>query len=118
MGVTGNRSFYVFVLVSSGKVLNQIRYGLSPLNFHLFSYNVVDNPFCPKCFDEIEDPKHFFIDCAFYIDIRRKLIDKISGILTSYNVQKDLNDPNELLSIVLYGINSDGNPFALLLNLT
>jgi len=95
-----------------GKVLNQIRYGLSPLNFHLFSYSIVDNPFCPKCLNEIEDPKHFFIDCVFYNDIRRKLIDAIGAILNFHNVQIDLNDSNKLLSIVMYGINSDGNPFA------
>ena len=48
----------------------------------------------------------------FYNDIRRKLIDAIGAILNFYNVQIDLNDSNKLLSIVMYGINSDGNPFA------
>ena len=43
-----------------GKILNQIRYGLSPLNMQLFTYNINDNPFCPECHDIVEDSTHFF----------------------------------------------------------
>ena len=43
-----------------GRIMNQIRYGLSPLNFHLFTHNITDNPFCPKCHNDIENTTHFF----------------------------------------------------------
>ena len=36
-----------------GRLLNQIRYNLSPLRFHLFTYNIIDNPMCPGCHDSV-----------------------------------------------------------------
>ena len=39
----------------------QIRYNLSPLRFHLFTYNIIDNPMCPGCHDSVESIEHFFL---------------------------------------------------------
>jgi len=38
-----------------GKILTQIRLGLSPLRHHLFTYNITDNPFCASCGLFVED---------------------------------------------------------------
>ena len=46
-----------------GKILTQIKLNLSPLKFHLFKYNLTDNPFCPSCGDSVETPIHYFIEC-------------------------------------------------------
>ena len=43
-----------------GKILTQMNLNPSKLNHHLFAYNLSDNPFCPNCFDYIEDVNHYF----------------------------------------------------------
>ena len=42
-----------------GRLLNQIRYNLSPLRSHLFTYSIVEHPLCPSCHDCAETSKHF-----------------------------------------------------------
>ena len=58
-----------------GRLLNQIRYNLSLLRFHLFTYNIIDNPMCPGCFDSNETTEHFIFDCVYcYTDCRDVIV--------------------------------------------
>ena len=56
-----------------GRVLTQMRLGLSPLNYHLFQYNINDNPFCAQCGSEFETSIHFFALCSSY-DVDRVIL--------------------------------------------
>ena len=58
-----------------GKTLTQIRLGLSPLNHHLFVYNIGDNPFCPSCGSDCdyETTLHYFCICKNY-DVERLIL--------------------------------------------
>ena len=53
-----------------GRILTQMKLGLSKLNHHLFLYNITDNPFCPSCLDSVEDVEHYFLKCSTYEDAR------------------------------------------------
>jgi hypothetical protein len=53
-----------------GRILTQMKLGLSKLNHHLFLYNITDNPFCPSCLDSVEDVEHYFLKCSAYEDAR------------------------------------------------
>ena len=57
-----------------GSFLTQVKLNLSPLRAHLFKYNIIDNPFCPSCGDEIETAEHFFLDCKIHIQNRQKML--------------------------------------------
>ena len=46
---------------------------LSPLNYHLFQYNINDNPFCAQCGSEFETSIHFFALCPSY-DVDRVIL--------------------------------------------
>ena len=50
-----------------GQILTQIRLGLSPLRQQLFVHNIIENPMCPSCGNEIESAEHFFftMSCLF-----------------------------------------------------
>ena len=50
-----------------GSFLTQVKLNLSPLRAYLFKYNIIDNPFCPSCGDEIETAESFFLDCKTHI---------------------------------------------------
>ena len=63
-----------------GKILNQIRYGLSPLHMHLFTYNITDNPFCPECHDVVENSSHYFLKCGKYDLARTKMLYSIKAM--------------------------------------
>ena len=52
-----------------GKILNL---NPSKLNHHLFAYNLSDNPFCPNCFDYIEDVNHYFLSVMHILFIETK----------------------------------------------
>ena len=71
-----------------GSFLTQVKLNLSPLRAHLFKYNIIDNPFCPSCGDEIETAEHFFLDCKIYIQNRQKMLTslfKLNPSLTLMN---------------------------------
>ena len=57
-----------------GRVLTQIKMKPSKLNNDLFLYNITDNPFCPKCFHSVEDPRHYFLECNSYSIHRTQLL--------------------------------------------
>ena len=74
-----------------GRILNQIRYEISPLNFHLFTYNINANPICPNCPDSIESTKHFFFECVTYKNSRTKLLNDLNEIQSQIHLQTNTN---------------------------
>lgn len=86
-----------------GKKLMQIKLGLSPLNAHLFKYNISDNPYCPKCGLDIETPEHFFLQCTCYINIRTNLLNYLENI----GLKNESN--TNLLHAIIFGYGNDRN---------
>ena len=89
-----------------GKILNQIRYGLSPLNMQLFTYNINDNPFCPECHDIVEDSTHFFLKCVKYVQLRAKMFESIRSVLRDSGLYVNLDNDAAALSLILNGLSS------------
>ena len=79
-----------------GKILTQLRLGLSPLRSHLFKYQISDNPFCPSCYSEIESVSHLFLHCMAYDAARKVLFDNIANIDVTWLIINN-NDKVELL---------------------
>ena len=75
---------------STGNRLDQIHHTrlqlhCSSLNQHLFSKNIIPNPLC-TC-GEIEDTRHYLLNCIRYRDIRQEMLTTVSSIFaTSLNV--------------------------------
>ena len=65
----------------------QMRVGFSPLNSHLYRHGLAENERCP-CGYEVEDIKHFFIDCPLYVHQRRDLINTL--VQFNLNVSVDI----------------------------
>ena len=82
------------------RLLTRLRLGLSHLNEHKFRHNFADcvNPLC-SCSIEPETTLHFFLHCCNFLNIRRKLFDKIK-LLDETLLQ--LNVEN-LLIVLLFG---------------
>ena len=79
---------------NAGKRLGQIyhtrlRTRCSSLNQHLFSKNTTQSPLC-TC-GEVEDSKHFFLECNLYNNIRHDMLTTISRFC------------NPGLDVLLYG---------------
>ena len=91
-----------------GRILNQIRYGISPLKFHLFTYCISDNPMCPNCHDCTETTRHFFLECTSLTDYRIKLFGKIEVLFSDY-VDVLPVDTEQMLTLFLNGTNLNGN---------
>ena len=102
--------------------LLQIRLGLSCLNGHLFKYNIVDNPFCPNCYDHVESTIHYFLECPVYSVQRVMLLHNVSVLyntLTNFPLL-GVSDWNDLPLIEVVSLLTAGfSPFAtdLILNL-
>ena len=75
-----------------GKLLNQIRYNLSPLRSHLFTYNIVEHPLCPGCHDCVETSKHFFFVCICYSLSRVEMKLKLQNIFRTFELNYDILD--------------------------
>ena len=82
------------------RLLSRLRLGLSHLNEHKFRYNFVDcvNLLC-SCSIKHETTLHFFLHCRNFLNIRRKLFDKIK-LLDETLLQ--LNNES-LLTTLLFG---------------
>ena len=96
-----------------GKLLSQVRMGLSPLNYHLFTFNINDNPFCPSCHDSLETANHFFMECPKYSDFREILMQEISEISVTSSV---CNNFNIISSEQIYSWIVEGFPVAVQLS--
>jgi len=68
-----------------GKMLTQIRLGLSPLRHYLFTYNLTDNPFCASCGLFVEDNSHYFLNCKSYNNYRIELTNDLTLIIAKIN---------------------------------
>ena len=94
-----------------GRVLSQIRLGLSLLNYHLFEYNINDNPFCPKCGTEFETILHFFCDCPHYEDDRfllRNNVNLLISCLPTYlTINIDVQNNSSFCKLLTNGIKLD-----------
>ena len=84
------------------RLLTCLRLGLSHLNEHKFRHNFADcvKPLC-SCGIKPETKLHFFLHCCNFLNIRRKLFDKIK-LLDETLLQ--LNDES-LLTVLLFGSN-------------
>ena len=80
-----------------GKLLNQIKFKLSPLKAHLFSYNLTDNPFCPGCGDEVESTHHFILTCNAYAVPRQQLLINLRSL--NCNLVSD----DDILNCIIVG---------------
>ena len=83
----------------TGIWLTRLRFGLSGLNYHRFKYNFIESPKCPNC-EQVETSAHYFFQCQSY-DLARQ------SFLVNLNVldsNLDINDHNNLLDIILYGL--------------
>ena len=82
-------NFCLFSFGFYGRVLTQIRLGLSPLNLHLFTYNIIESPMCPNCLVDVESTQHYFLDCVCYNDVRAVLLSNITKLLIQFNIKID-----------------------------
>ena len=82
-----------------GKILNQIVLGLSPLKAHLFLYNIIDNPFCPCCLEEVEDPAHYFLKCRSHSDYRNSMMLELNKFCKYKNLV--VNKDSDILNLLL-----------------
>jgi len=88
-------------------VITQIR--LSVLNNQLFICNLIDNPFCRMCGNEVKTPQHFFLLCHVFKEQRTILLSTINDINNSitetYCVKINCNISCVLLNSFLQGYN-------------
>ena len=82
------------------RLLTRLRLGLSHLNEHKFRLNFADCviPLC-SCSIKPETTLHFFLHCRNFLNIRRKLFDKIKLLDETY---LQLNEES-LLRVQLFG---------------
>ena len=82
------------------RLLTHLRLGLSRLNEHKSRHNFADcvNPLC-SCSIKPQTTLHFFLHCHNFLNIRRKLFDKVR-LLDETLLQ--LNDES-LLTVLLFG---------------
>ena len=96
-----------------GTLLTQIKLNLSPLRSHLYKYNIIDNPFCPACGDEIETTMHYFLECKIYDLNRQKMLMNLFKLDPSLTVE---NKPAILNFIVSGSSCADMNQQSLINN--
>ena len=84
------------------RLLTHLRLGLSRLNEHKSRHNFADcvNPLC-SCSIKPQTTLHFFLHCHNFLNIRRKLFDKIK---LRDETLLQLNDES-LLTVLLFGSN-------------
>lgn len=93
----------------NGKLVTQFRLGLSPLRNELFTYNIIENPFCPSGCDKIENFNHYIFECDSYIVPRAVLFANITALCVdlnqSFNFVFDLTSPTAVAHLLTHGIN-------------
>ena len=82
------------------RLLTRLRLDLSHLSEHKFRHNFADcvNPLC-SCSIKLETTIHFFLHCRNFLNIRRKLFEKIKPLDKTL---LQLNDES-LLTVLLFG---------------
>ena len=93
----------------NGKLVTQFRLGLSPLRNELFTYNIIDNPFCPSCGDKIENLNHYLFECDAYSLPRVTLFADLTALCDEisrlYNIVLDLTSQTVFKHLITHGIN-------------
>jgi hypothetical protein len=88
--------FYGF----NGKYLTQMRLGLSKLKMHLFTYNIVPEPYCQNCPQRSNETAcHYLLECPAFAAHRLELLRDLRGLL----LPATLNNHILLNHILLHG---------------
>ena len=95
-------NFLQFATGYYGRLLKQIRYNLSPLRFHLFTYNIIDNPMCPGCHDSVESTEHFFFDCVCYSDCRSVMRSELQNVFQVFGLNFGALSNPEILHLFFF----------------
>ena len=80
-----------------GRWLTRLRLGLSPLNHHRYTYNLINQPYCPHCPNIKETSLHFFFECPQYTNSRATLLSLLS------DTGLCIHDKSKLLKTLLFG---------------
>ena len=93
----------------NGRLITQFRLGLSPLRNELFTYNIIENPFCQSCGEQIENLKHFLFECAMYCEPRVTLLNSITALCDyvnlEYNISVDSTSHTAVMHLLTHGLN-------------
>ncbi len=81
----------------------RMRIGLSALQKHLFTYHIVDDPYCPFCQMAPEDELHYFMCCPYFADPRTKLLMSLIEIVPLATLQQ--LDDKDIAKLMLVGSN-------------
>jgi hypothetical protein len=75
------------------------RFGLSGLNEHLYSYNLIPSWLCKRCsHSKTETSEHFFLYCDKYDELRKTLFHKIKWLFCpNVNLNSFKNELNTYL---------------------
>ena len=103
--------FYKTCTGRQGIWLTRLRLGLSPLNYHRYSYNFIADSKCPSCGHHKEDTVHYFLNCPTYNLARQTLLGRL---LDELNL--DTQNTITLVDIILHG-KVDKSDHKLLLNI-
>jgi hypothetical protein len=82
-----------------GNLITRMRLGLSALNSHRYTYNLIDNPICTLCNREPETSSHYFIRCPSHRAPRMKLMARLH-----WELRLTAASEAELMDILLRGI--------------
>ena len=82
-----------------GAWLCRIRLGLSGLNFHRFTYHLIEDPYCQNCTNTLETTEHFLFYCPVYNLARQQFYNSLTDIGV------DVNNKPILLQAILHGNN-------------
>ena len=112
-------SQYIKVLKGhNGKLVTQFRLGLSPLRNDLFTYNIIENPFCQACGDHVETLSHYIFNCASYSGPRTSFINdmvaQINAINFRFNLNLDSADCKVLMHLITHGFHSPAADYEVL----
>ena len=99
MGTDPAPPYYSFGTKIGNTIHTTIRMGMSPLNIHKFQIQKTDDPSC-SCGSSCETVAHFTLHCSLYKNIRKRLFDNVTDILS---LDFSLLPPQDQLAILLHG---------------
>jgi hypothetical protein len=82
----------------TGIWLSRIRMGLSGLNEHRFTYNMIESPICSLCHNGNESTLHYLWHCNTHAHARQNMVDRLKT-----EAELDQVDNNNIISIVING---------------
>jgi hypothetical protein len=70
-----------------GKYITQMRLGLSKLKMHLFTFNIVSEPYCQNCQNHVNETVfHYLLECPAFAAQRLELLRDLRGLLSPANL--------------------------------